>query len=149
MPAWTGSDDIGRARRGHFMKTRLFGILLAAILAASVLTGCEVERTVKSAGRAMERGAESASDALKQAVDLTKATVGGNHANPAMTMEEAQSIALEHAGFTADQVTALHTEYEIEHGVPQYDVEFHHGHWEYDYEIHGETGEILSYSKDD
>ena len=46
-------------------------------------------------------------------------------------------------------MTALHTEYEIEYGVPQYDVEFHQGTWEYDYEIHADTGEILSYSKDD
>lgn len=54
-----------------------------------------------------------------------------------------------HAGYEYDQVTALHTEYEIEHGVPQCDVEFHHGGWEYDYEIHTDTEEILSYSKDD
>ena len=92
---------------------------------------------------------ESAGNAVKQAVDPTTATASGTHANPALTLEEAQNIALKHAGFAADQVTALHTEYEIEHGVPQYDVEFHHGAWEYDYEIHADTGEILSYSKDD
>ena len=131
------------------MKTRLFGILLVAVLAVPAMTGCQAARTVKSAGRAVERGVESAGDALKQAADSTKATVDGNYANPALTLEEAQNIALKHAGFTADQVTALHAEYEIEHGIPLYDVEFHHGSWEYDYEVHAETGEILSYSKDD
>ena len=69
--------------------------------------------------------------------------------NPTLTLEEAQNIALKHAGFSADQVMALHAEYEIEHGVPQYDVEFRHGYWEYNYEIHADTGDILSYSKDD
>ena len=128
------------------MKIRLFSLLLVAVLAVPAMTGCQAAR---SAGRAVERGVESAGNAVKQAVDPTTATASGTHANPALTLEEAQEIALKHAGFAADQVTALHTEYEIEHGVPQYDVEFHHGAWEYDYEIHADTGEILSYSKDD
>ena len=128
------------------MKIRLFSLLLAAVLAVPALSGCQAAR---SAGRAVERGVESAGNAVKQAIDPTTATASGKHTNPALTMEEAQNIALKHAGFAADQVTALHTEYEIEHGVPQYDVEFHHGAWEYDYEIHADTGEILSYSKDD
>lgn len=128
------------------MKIRLFSLLLVAVLAVPAMTGCQAAR---SAGRAVERGVESAGNAVKQAVDPTTATASGTHANPALTLEEAQNIALKHAGFAADQVTALHTEYEIEHGVHQYDVEFHHGAWEYDYEIHADTGEILSYSKDD
>jgi len=128
------------------MKRRLFGILLVAILTVPAMTGCQA---AKSAGRVVERGMESAGNTLKQAVDSTKATVDGNDKNPTLTLEEAQNIALKHAGFAVDQVTALHAEYEIEHGVPLYDVEFRHGYWEYDYEIHADTGEILSYSKDD
>ena len=128
------------------MKIRLFSLLLATVLAVPALSGCQAAR---SAGRAVERGVESARNTLKQAVDSKKETVDGNDKNPTLTLEEAQNIALKHAGFAADQVTALHAEYEIEHGVPLYDVEFRHGYWEYDYEIHGDTGEILSYSKDD
>lgn len=128
------------------MKRRLFGILLVAILAVPVMTGCQA---AKAAGRAAEQDMESAGNTLKQAVDPTKATVTRNYKNPTLTLEEAQNIALKHAGFAADQVTALRAEYEIEHGVPLYDVEFRHGYWEYDYEIHADTGEILSYSKDD
>lgn len=128
------------------MKIRLFSLLLATVLAVPALSGCQAAR---SAGRSVERGVESAGNAVKQAVDPTTTTASGKHVNPALTLEEAQNIALKHAGFAADQVTALHTEYEIEHGVPQYDVEFHHGAWEYDYEIHADTGEILSFSKDD
>ena len=120
------------------MKTRLCSLLLMAVLAVPAISGCQAARTVETVG-----------NAVKQAIDPATATVTGKHTNPALTMEEAQNIALKHAGFSADQVTALHTEYEIEHGVSQYDVEFHHGAWEYDYEIHADTGEILSYSKDD
>ena len=126
------------------MKRRIFGILLVTILAVPAMTGCQA---AKSAGRAVERGMESAGSTLKQAVDPTKAT--GNYNNPTLTLEEAQNIALKHAGFAANQVTALHAEYEIEHDVPLYDVEFRHGYWEYDYEVHADTGEILSYSKED
>lgn len=131
------------------MKIRLFSILLVAVLAVSVMTGCQAARTVQSAGRAAEHGVESAVDTVKQAIDPTGTPAASNHAKPKLTAEDAQKIALKHAGFTSDQVTALRTEYEIERGAGHYDVEFRHGHWEYDYEIHADTGEILSYSKDD
>lgn len=131
------------------MRKHAFSIFLAVLLAVPAMTGCQAAERAESAGRAVERGVESVGNTLKQAADPAAATGSGKAANPALTLEEAQNIALEHAGFAEDQVTALHTEYEIEHGIPQYDVEFHHGYWEYDYEIHADTGEILSYSKDD
>ncbi len=106
------------------MKTRLFHLFLVMILLVCTATGCQV-------------------------ADATTTTASEAHTNPALSLEEAQSIALKHAGFAADQVTALHTEYEIEHGIPQYDVEFRHGFWEYDYKIHADTEEVLSFSKDD
>ena len=109
------------------MKKWVLGIFIVAILTALAMTGCQAARKVEP----------------------TTAKGSEKHTNPALTLEEAQNIALKHAGFAADQVTALHTEYEVDHGIPQYDVEFRHGYWEYDYEIHADTGEILSYSKDD
>lgn len=65
-----------------------------------------------------------------------------------LTKEQAQQIALDYLGFTADQVNYLRAEYEIDDGIPQFDVELHRGDWEYEFEIHGETGRILSYDKD-
>ena len=65
-----------------------------------------------------------------------------------LTREQAEKIALDYLGFTADQVTRLHSEYEIDDGIPQFDVEFHQGDWEYEFEIHAENGRILSYDKD-
>lgn len=134
------------------MKNRLWSLLLITMLVGIAMTGCRagsVGQTLESAGRAVEHGVEAAGDSLKQSMGTTTAAESTWTTNPALTPEEAQKIALKHAGVTADQVAALHTEYEIEHGTPIYDVEFHHREWEYDYEIHADTGEILSFSKDD
>lgn len=65
-----------------------------------------------------------------------------------LTKEEAEAIALKDAGFTAQQVTALRTEYDLDDGVKEYEVEFRSGDWEYDYTIHAETGAILSTDKE-
>ena len=65
-----------------------------------------------------------------------------------LTEEQAREIALAYLSLTADQVTRLRTNYEIDDGISQFDVEFHKGDWEYEFEIHGETGKILSYDKD-
>ena len=66
-----------------------------------------------------------------------------------LTAEEAIDIALQDAGFARDQVEYLHAEYEVDRGVPQYEVEFHQGQWEYDYEINAENGAILSRSREE
>ena len=66
----------------------------------------------------------------------------------ALTREEAEKIAMDYLGVTADQVTRLRTEYEIDDGIPQFDIELHQGDWEHEFEIHAESGQILSYDKD-
>lgn len=88
------------------------------------------------------------------------ATVQGTMNNPAgeanlstgsgelIGEDRAKTIALEHAGFQEADVARLHTEYEIDDGVQQYDVEFHHGEYEYEYEINAQTGAIISADKD-
>lgn len=65
-----------------------------------------------------------------------------------ITREEAQAIALEHAGLTADQVQGLRAEYEFDDGIARYEVRFRQGRWEYDYEINAATGDIISYDRD-
>lgn len=70
-------------------------------------------------------------------------------AQTGLTKEQAEVIALEHAGLTADQVKRLRTEYEIDDGIPRYEVQFRYDRWEYDYEINAENGNILSFDRDD
>lgn len=66
-----------------------------------------------------------------------------------LTREEAQAIALKHAGFTADQVSGLRVKRDYDDGTPVYEVEFRVDRWEYDYEIHAESGKILDVDRDD
>lgn len=61
----------------------------------------------------------------------------------------ARAIALQNAGFTADQVTFSPTELDIEDGRQVYDVEFYTADGkEYDYEIDAATGEVVSFDYD-
>ena len=66
-----------------------------------------------------------------------------------LTKEDAEAIALEYAGFTADQVVGLRTKYEIDDGIPVYEIDFHVERTEYDCTIHAATGEILEWEIDD
>ncbi len=65
-----------------------------------------------------------------------------------ITAEEAEAIALNHAGLTAEAVTKERTEFDLDDGVPEYEIEFRGDGWEYDYEIHAETGAIRTSQKE-
>lgn len=67
---------------------------------------------------------------------------------PALTAQEAEAIALAHAGLTAEQVKHLRSEFDLDDGVAQWEVEFRVGQMEYEYTIHAETGEILEWDKE-
>ena len=84
-----------------------------------------------------------------QSVGNTGHAGGGATTGERISEEEAQRIALEHAGLKADQVKSMRMSYDVDDGVPEYEVEFRYDGWEYEYEIHAETGEIRSYDRDD
>ena len=67
---------------------------------------------------------------------------GGN--SGIVTGEEAQQIALEAAGLTANEVSDVHTHVVTEDGIPCYSVHITHGDTEYSYVIEVATGKILS-----
>ena len=137
------------------MKLKIFVMLVMALL---MLNGCSVRETV----RTLDAVEEAAEQKLEQAEEAVEHTVrdavqpAQPHAenqtadqNERLPVEEVQKIALAHAGFTAEQVSHLRTEFEYDDRIPTYDVSFREGHWEYEFEIHAETGEILSWEKDD
>lgn len=106
--------------------------IVILLVTALLLTGCAIS---------MER-----LDAVENSVEqLIDPAAPASWTNALLTREEAEAVALQHAGFTADQVVYLRTEYEIDDGVPQYQVEFRRGSWEYSYAIHADTGAILSF----
>ena len=65
-----------------------------------------------------------------------------------LSAEEAKAIALKHAGLEAAQVKGLQAEYDVDDGVPEWEVEFYEGGMEYSYEIHAESGKIRSWDKE-
>lgn len=107
-------------------------ILISLLCAALLMSGCMKIQL----------------DEEPKAVQTSSFTTAPVDADGLITREEAETIALNHAGFTADQVKWLRTNYELDDGIHQYEVEFHQGVWEYDYEINAKTGEILSYDRD-
>ena len=68
--------------------------------------------------------------------------------NTAVTLDDAVSIALKDAGFTADEVQFTKKELDTDDGVQKYEVEFLNGGYEYEYDIDPTTGAILEKSKD-
>ncbi|MBD5162993.1 MAG: hypothetical protein HDT14_13485 [Oscillibacter sp.] len=65
-----------------------------------------------------------------------------------LTAEEAQSMALAHAGLTGDEVTFTQWELEWEDGRQVYDMDFCAAGTEYDYEIDAVTGAVVKFDRD-
>lgn len=130
------------------MKIRIGAALLLALLTLPVLAGCGLWMMDEGLD-AVEDMAENRVEAAYALNDLSVPASATNPPAEALTRQDAESIALEHAGLTADQVRFLHTEYEIDDGVAEYQVEFRYDRWEYEYDIDANTGIIRSYSRDD
>ncbi|MDR0992179.1 MAG: PepSY domain-containing protein [Ruminococcus sp.] len=65
-----------------------------------------------------------------------------------ITKEEAEAIALKHAGLKAEDVRFGRTEYDIERRRNEWEVEFYYGRTEFNYTINAATGEIIEYERD-
>lgn len=65
-----------------------------------------------------------------------------------ITLGEAKTAALKHAGIAASGATFVKAEKDCEDDIVVYEIEFYSGNIEYDFEISAETGEILSFDKD-
>lgn len=143
------------------MKIRNIALVLAVVLVLSTFSGCglrQLEARVDAVEDAVENRVDRVEDKVENAVESAfygapenenPKAQAGNDQQPVLSAGDAEKIALEHAGLTADQVTYIHTEYETDDGVNQFEVQFRHGRWEYDYDIHADTGDVLSYDMDD
>ena len=65
-----------------------------------------------------------------------------------MTVEEAKTIALSHAGLTAEAVTFVKAKQDYDDGRLEYEVEFKAGGMEYEYTVNASDGSILSFESD-
>ena len=153
------------------MKKRLLSVLLTLALLLT-MTACSAAGTARKLDvmedrieHKLDAAEDTVEQALRKAADPapetakpapTEASVPTEAPAPAqsaaapatITREEAEKIALDHNGFSAGQVTRMHSEFEYDDGIPQYDVEYHEGDWEYEFEINAENGRIISFDKD-
>ena len=76
---------------------------------------------------------------------LTAVSCGADDVPPkdAIGAAEAQNIALQHAGLQLSEVRMDRADYDLDDGVPEYEVEFRKDKTEYEYIIHALTGEVL------
>ena len=132
------------------MKKQLTAVLLLTALLMT-MAGCSAANAAHRLDAAEDRVEEkldTMEDSVERAVRKAISAPTESGTDTTITQDQAENIALKYAGFTAGQVTHLRTEYEIDDGIPQYDVSFLAGDWEYEFEIDAKTGTILSYDKD-
>ena len=136
------------------MKIRVLSSLISLVLLVLVIAlaaGCsnlyQAEQAVDQIEEQMEQKADQVEEQLENAAKPPVSPAVTQNA-AALTLEQAQEIALNHAGFTPDQVTNLHGDFDVDDGVPEYEVEFFQDGWEYSYTIHADTGDVLEYDKD-
>ena len=113
---------------------------LSLFLLLPLLTGCATLERLDSVRSSAEKLIE---DAVESAAVVTGPTDGS-----LLTRQEAERIVLEHSGLNRGQVSRMDTDYDFEDGRHTYEVEFHQGPWKYDYKIDAQTGEILSWDRE-
>ncbi len=71
-----------------------------------------------------------------------------NAGNAKISLQEARNIALTHANLDISVVNMVKCESEYYNGVLVYEIDFTYNNYEYDYKVDANTGEIISYDKD-
>ena len=65
-----------------------------------------------------------------------------------LTMEAAKQAALQHAGVSESDARRMEIDFDYEHGMAVYEIEWKVGWTEYSYEISAASGEVVSYEMD-
>ena len=125
------------------MKTRLIAISLLALFALGILSGC-VAASALQPDAPVNPTETPSSDVPTTANEPASAPTEPQR----ITAEEAETIALAHAGLDRAAVRYMRTEFDYDNGVPEYEIEFHADTTEYEYDIHALTGAVLRSKKE-
>ena len=79
--------------------------------------------------------------------DSTVNQTGTASAKGYIGVDDANTAAYAHAGVSASDVLYVETDFDSEHGVMVYEVEFYAGSVEYEYDINALTGEVVKYEQ--
>lgn len=74
--------------------------------------------------------------------------LAGQNRNHLISFEESIQVALDHSGFSQDEVSNLSGFFDKEDGFSVYEVTFKANGFEYEYNIDGNSGEVLSHSEE-
>lgn len=93
---------------------------------------------------------ETSSDgSTAPAVDVDTNSAANQPSDGMITLDDAKSKALAHAGLSAEQATFVKSKLDHDDGRQIYEVEFYtQDHREYEYEIDAYTGDIIGYDYD-
>lgn len=131
------------------MKRKICSVVVIAILTMTFSVACGNQEVVQNNNSAEGNVGTSDNNSAVNS-EVTKApakiTATNTDGEGKISKEEAERIALEHAGLTSEEVTGLHSEYEKDED--EYEVKFYSSEWEYEYTIQAEAGAILSYDQE-
>ena len=80
---------------------------------------------------------------LKSSKESVEQISGGTSSQTSISVDEAKSIALNYAKFTADQVVYTKSELDYDDGRAEYEIEFYAGGKEYSFTIDAVSGTVL------
>ncbi len=120
------------------MKKRLMAIGILCVIGIATLSACKSTSDKPKTDNTQP----------ETAVNSPSSSEGNTDSSEIITAEDAERIALERAGLTADEVRFEKTELDRDDGILHYDVEFNKGREEYDVEVSAADGEILHFEKD-
>lgn len=144
----------------HNRRTTILMVLSAALLLAGcATTAAPVPTEVAPVAIVAEPGdysakiyelnPEAVADIPEESVPLaSSADFNPSPENP-MTKRQAEALAIQTAGLTHDDVSFLFAKEDTEDSIPVFEVSFRSGNFAYEFEIARETGEILTYEKED
>lgn len=122
-------------------KSCLIGVLCAMLLLSSC-SAREIKDDVKE-------GVEDIKEEVSQMVPKETASSESTSDNKQFIGEDkAKSIALEKAGYSADEVAFDRVELENDDGVWQYEIEFRKDKTEYNADISAKDGKIISWESE-
>jgi len=152
------------------MKYRIFTLILAMVLIVSLFCGCaaaapaaesvppQQEAPAIDIPRVADSDRKINEESLRiftidpnapienipdESIPLAAAPSDGS-----LTKRDAESIAVQYAGFDMNQISFLYTKLDDDDGISHYEVNFRVGTDEYEIDVHAETGEILEFSRE-
>lgn len=131
-------------------------VLIIAITSLTIISGCGNSSAANSSPEISHAVVDSANT---NSVNTNNASPTDQRTNKQASVtpsdgaeyigvDNAKSIALDHAGLNESEVIFITAELDFDDRKPVYDVEFYYENSEYDYEIDAVTCDIISYDHD-